>query len=142
MPGPAGILVNVLVIIMAYTKVPLCIYPIAAGLDELVPRRKPPGSEDGKTVDTADAEAPEGSIRTEEGGVGGGMLVKVGVLVTFLLTKLACPSITVVLGYVGWAVAPMVMFVFPTACYLKLFHDELHPPNGVVARHGCVEINQ
>ena len=35
--GAPGIFVNILIIIMCYTKVPLCIYPIAGGINELVP---------------------------------------------------------------------------------------------------------
>ena len=27
----------------------------------------------------------------------------------------------------GWSVAPLVMFVFPAACYLKVFWDNLEP---------------
>ena len=87
--------VNTLVIIMCYTKVPLCIYPIAAGVDELIPTPTRAKSFDGSSPSRGGD--PEHATHAS----GGGMAVKIGVLAVFALTKAMCPSITVVLGYAG-----------------------------------------
>jgi amino acid permease len=113
-----GVMVNILVILSAYGKVPLSIISLADAASELYIRKPPKNSTPSSTPGGGGGSSHVGVVRFN----GSSTLVRVEVL---LFTLLSCVFVTGYMAWVQficWIFTPTLVVILPIMCYLNLFN--------------------